>query len=346
MAEIKFRELKYNKARLAIMKFIAESGLKVGDRLPSERELVKRLPCSSITMRHALADMEAAGLIDRRHGSGNYLAREIRNDQFQNNILFVFVFQKEEDLPGWGIDRLRFFLADRGLGLSYVAVSEFGLEVVNASRNCIGIITGGSLTEDFLLQLKTLGLPIVVQGNSGVTLDLPVISVDLELAAYRLARIMIEDGRKQIALFRGPDDYHPAVQAEAGYRRALRESNYPEAVMRVDVRFTYNEEIERFMQRHPDVDGILMEHSSLPDFLSWVWRTSYNRKPAIGFLSKESDHKKYRQNRNFLWIKFPRLSLLAGQVLLDSIIEGKPMHSIKVPPFIPSIDDDNDSFIS
>ena len=318
MAEIKFRELKYNKARLAIMKFIAESGLKVGDRLPSERELVKRLPCSSITMRHALADMEAAGLIDRRHGSGNYLAREIRNDQFQNNILFVFVFQKEEDLPGWGIDRLRFFLADRGLGLSYVAVSEFGLEVVNASRNCIGIITGGSLTEDFLLQLKTLGLPIVVQGNSGVTLDLPVISVDLELAAYRLARIMIEDGRKQIALFRGPDDYHPAVQAEAGYRRALRE----------------------------DVDGILMEHSSLPDFLSWVWRTSYNRKPAIGFLSKESDHKKYRQNRNFLWIKFPRLSLLAGQVLLDSIIEGKPMHSIKVPPFIPSIDDDNDSFIS
>ena len=37
MADIKFRQLKYNKARLAIMKFIAESGIRVGDRLPPER---------------------------------------------------------------------------------------------------------------------------------------------------------------------------------------------------------------------------------------------------------------------------------------------------------------------
>ena len=62
--ECNFRQLKYNSARLAIMKYIAETGIQVGDRLPPERKLVKRLSCSAITMRHALADMESVGLTD------------------------------------------------------------------------------------------------------------------------------------------------------------------------------------------------------------------------------------------------------------------------------------------
>ena len=346
MADIKFRQLKYNKARRAIMKFIAESGIRVGDRLPPERELVNQLPCSMITMRHALADMESAGLIARRHGSGTYLAKEIRDDSFQCSILFVSVFHKGEDLPGRGLDRLRLYLADRGLGLSYVAVTEFGLEVVNAARDCIGVIADGWLTDDFIVQLKTLNLPVIVQGNVNLHEDVPAISLDLELAAYRLARIMIEDGRRRIALFRGPGFYYPAVQAERGYLKAMHEAGLPPWIMRVEERFTYNEEIERFMAEHADVEGILMEHPVLVDFISWIWRTGYAGRPAIGFLSRETDHKKYRQNRNFLWLKFENLSIRVAQALLDHVIEGKPMKSVKLVPVIPSVDDDSDSFIS
>lgn len=347
MADKSLKQLKYNKARLAIMNFIAQSGLKVGEKLPSERDLVNQLSCSSITMRHALADLESDGLIERRHGSGTYLSREIRNEVFRCNILLVFVYRKEEeDLPGWGMDRLRRYLADRGIGLSYVAVTEFGLEVLNAAKDCIGIITGGWLTPELIAQLKTLNLPMIIQGNTTMTTDVPSVSLDIEQAAYRLTCIMAENGRRNIALFRGPDDYAPALESERGYRKAIQEKQLPELIMKVNVRFTYNERIEAFMDGHPEVDAILMEHAHLSDFIAWCWRTDYKEKPAIGFLSKELDHKKYRQSDNFLWTVYENISVKTGQVLLDHIVYGKQLKSLRIPPFIPSVDNQENYFIS
>jgi GntR family transcriptional regulator, arabinose operon transcriptional repressor len=51
-----------------------ESGhYKVGDRLPSEAELVQRFGHSRITVGRALRDLQAEGLIERRAGSGTYV---------------------------------------------------------------------------------------------------------------------------------------------------------------------------------------------------------------------------------------------------------------------------------
>ena len=44
-----------------------------GERLPPERDLAQRLDTSVGTLRKALADLEAKGLLDRRQGSGNYV---------------------------------------------------------------------------------------------------------------------------------------------------------------------------------------------------------------------------------------------------------------------------------
>ncbi len=49
MKNERFKQLKYNKARLAIMGQIAESGLKVGDRLPSVRS--SPLLCPTVQLR-------------------------------------------------------------------------------------------------------------------------------------------------------------------------------------------------------------------------------------------------------------------------------------------------------
>lgn len=51
-----------------------ESGrYKVGDRLPSEAELVQRFGHSRITVGRALRDLQAEGLIERRAGSGTFV---------------------------------------------------------------------------------------------------------------------------------------------------------------------------------------------------------------------------------------------------------------------------------
>ncbi|MEV0665923.1 GntR family transcriptional regulator [Actinomadura luteofluorescens] len=50
-------------------------GLDVGDALPSERRLAEDLGVSRPTLRQAIDGLVAEGLLDRRHGSGTYVAQ-------------------------------------------------------------------------------------------------------------------------------------------------------------------------------------------------------------------------------------------------------------------------------
>ena len=53
---------------------IRSGQIEAGDRLPSVRELGSQLLVSLITTRRAYADLEAAGLIERRQGQGTFVA--------------------------------------------------------------------------------------------------------------------------------------------------------------------------------------------------------------------------------------------------------------------------------
>lgn len=48
--------------------------LSVGDRLPGERKLVEQFGVSRITVRHAIAQLVAEGLLTRQHGRGTFVA--------------------------------------------------------------------------------------------------------------------------------------------------------------------------------------------------------------------------------------------------------------------------------
>ena len=142
MKNERFKQLKYNKARLAIMGQIAESGLKVGDRLPSVRSFAASLPYGAITISHALNDMKEEGMIKCRHGSGTYLARELKDNRFSNHILFLNVARRDQFIPEFGVDRIRHYLAERGIGLRTLPVYEFGLDKADPAANA------GSLKTD------------------------------------------------------------------------------------------------------------------------------------------------------------------------------------------------------
>lgn len=57
-----------------IESLILEGVLRVGDRLPGERELARQFDVSRPILRDALKDLEARGLIVTRHGGGTYVA--------------------------------------------------------------------------------------------------------------------------------------------------------------------------------------------------------------------------------------------------------------------------------
>lgn len=66
-----------DRVQVALAAFVAESALKPGDRLPSERALAEQLGVGRSTIREALQAWQAKGIVTMRMGSGTYLERPV-----------------------------------------------------------------------------------------------------------------------------------------------------------------------------------------------------------------------------------------------------------------------------
>lgn len=64
----------------ALADYIAHSGLKPGERLPTERELMQSLAVGRSTVREVIRQFQALGIMETRKGSGTYLLRGISSD--------------------------------------------------------------------------------------------------------------------------------------------------------------------------------------------------------------------------------------------------------------------------
>jgi GntR family transcriptional regulator len=64
----------YKRIQLAIRKKIEAGQLKTGDAVDSERELARIHKVSLMTARHALASLEREGIVERKRGSGTFVA--------------------------------------------------------------------------------------------------------------------------------------------------------------------------------------------------------------------------------------------------------------------------------
>ena len=64
----------YKRIQGVIRRRIEGGQLKPGDMVASERELAKTHKVSLMTARHALADLAREGMVERRHGSGTFVA--------------------------------------------------------------------------------------------------------------------------------------------------------------------------------------------------------------------------------------------------------------------------------
>ncbi|MCB1376059.1 MAG: GntR family transcriptional regulator, partial [Rhodobacteraceae bacterium] len=54
----------------ALSRYIDEAGLEAGDRLPSERELMAALGIGRSSLREAVSQLQALGVLEARIGSG------------------------------------------------------------------------------------------------------------------------------------------------------------------------------------------------------------------------------------------------------------------------------------
>src|SRR5512132_3202484 len=72
---------KYQKVYATLRREIESGRWKPGDRLPSEADLVRSFDTSRITVGRAVRDLQAEGLVQRRAGSGTYVAPARRSTE-------------------------------------------------------------------------------------------------------------------------------------------------------------------------------------------------------------------------------------------------------------------------
>ncbi len=71
----------YQQLKQRLRNEIARGDYKPGDQLPAEPELIQQFGVSRITVRQALSDLAAEGLVVRRHGKGTFVTeRRIQHD--------------------------------------------------------------------------------------------------------------------------------------------------------------------------------------------------------------------------------------------------------------------------
>ena len=63
----------YEQLAAKLLDYVEVTGLKVGDRLPSERDLAEALRVSRASVRQATVALEVRGTLEVRHGDGIYL---------------------------------------------------------------------------------------------------------------------------------------------------------------------------------------------------------------------------------------------------------------------------------
>jgi GntR family transcriptional regulator len=82
---------------------IAAGRYAAGDRLPPESELAARLKVAVGTLRKALAELQARGLVARRQGSGTYVKSLHTSEAQSANTAGIYGFFKLELLQGGGL---------------------------------------------------------------------------------------------------------------------------------------------------------------------------------------------------------------------------------------------------
>jgi GntR family transcriptional regulator, transcriptional repressor for pyruvate dehydrogenase complex len=82
---IKFKPIKRRRlseiAVEQIRDFILSNGMKAGDKLPSENEMVIQLGVSRVSVREAIRILEISGILEVRHGRGVFV-KELTGDIF------------------------------------------------------------------------------------------------------------------------------------------------------------------------------------------------------------------------------------------------------------------------
>lgn len=262
MSRVSVADSKHHHVYATLLQEIESGRWKEGERLPSEAQLVERFGHSRITIGRALRDLQNAGLISRRAGSGSFVSREsLTSKHFSFGLL----------IPDLGETDI-FDPICRGMMASPLA-SDHALLWGSASsaadpgdaasrgqrawqlcrqyidRRVDGVFfapvemtpVAGDVNHRIVAALDAAHIPVVLLDRTVTSYPDPgfhdLVGIDNRRAGYVMTEHLLRLGAERIVFVRQPNSATTVDAREAGFREAMyahRAPNSHRHVARLD----------------------------------------------------------------------------------------------------------------
>ena len=229
--------------------FLREGGLRIGDKLPGERELADRLGIGRTALRSLLESLENEGALERRPQSGTFLARVPAPGVSGTTVALIAPFrgtgQPEDAMNAQWLYRVvsafertavpagaRVLLLDQSPRIpDACSIKDLALEAAAAGSQAVVLIHpfgGRSKISHALALLHDRGIhPVVVSSRTYPGLASQVY-FDSGWGAYLATRFLIRQGHRRIGFAGAPSGHEWVQDRLAGYRTALEAAEIAE----------------------------------------------------------------------------------------------------------------------
>jgi GntR family transcriptional regulator of arabinose operon len=229
---------KYQQVYAALRKEIQSGRLKKGDRLPSEAELVRTFGASRITIGRAVRDLQVAGLVERRAGSGTFVRSPQTARALSFGLLIPDLGETEifepicqgmmasplarEHALIWGSPlgyskeerawQLCSQYIDRGVSGVFFAPLELSSDKDNVNDRIARALDDARIP---VVLLDRTVVPYPARGHHDL------VGIDNRRAGYVITEHLLRLGSRRIAFVAMPHAAATVDAREAGYREAL-----------------------------------------------------------------------------------------------------------------------------
>ena len=195
------RILKYNEAKLKLIKLIKDTGLKKGNRLPPARVLVEKFGISLISVHRAMEELENLGFIRKAVGVGSFYEGGLNSDQYDPTLAVVNI---GDHLFPDGRSAHELSTALKVHNTTYKIIHtppEVDSSILERLHKYERFIVTGFVNKAWVDCLSSLNKPMIQVGDCACETSIAKVLLDWNKAFEHAITILKESGRKNIALF-------------------------------------------------------------------------------------------------------------------------------------------------
>lgn len=222
-------ELLYKKIYHFIKEQIESGRLRIGDRLPTEKELSEQFSVSRITSKRALVELEQEGLITRSRGKGSFVAeKQVTSPEANKDLLLILPFASDYELGDYA-KGIMTSIAETGYRLMVQLASTVRLDTLSDYAGIIYYPEDVNHSIDFLFYCDHHHIPLVLLDKSLDLFQFPAVVADNKGGAYQLTQHLMDQGCDQI-WFVATESFGEVSSVRdryLGYLAAMAETSLP-----------------------------------------------------------------------------------------------------------------------